>query len=84
MVELTITSKNQITLRKDLMRQLGLRPGDKVQVEVSGERKATLTPSPKSGDLSEFFGCLYDPKNPVLTIEKINEIIADGWAGIRR
>jgi hypothetical protein len=34
------------------------------------------------GSIEDFFGCAYRLGTKPLTIAEINEIIADGWAGI--
>ena len=34
MTKLSITSKGHVTLRKEVLRHLGLRPGDKVAVDL--------------------------------------------------
>ena len=41
--EATISSKGQITVPAEVRRRLGLRPGDKVRIEVVGEH-AVLRP----------------------------------------
>ncbi|MBC7636782.1 MAG: AbrB/MazE/SpoVT family DNA-binding domain-containing protein, partial [Acetobacteraceae bacterium] len=33
MITLTITAKGQVTLRKDVLAHLGLRPGDKLVID---------------------------------------------------
>ncbi len=83
MTTLTITSKGQVTLRKDVLDHLGLKPGDKVNVDLLPRGKATLTGVSKKNDLDGLFGLLHDPDQKPLTIEEMNEIIADGWAGKR-
>ena len=82
MIELTITSKGQVTLRKELLAHLGLKPGDKVRVEPQGDGSVTIRPTrKKDGDISAVFGMLKRPGQPVLTIEEINEFTRKGWAG---
>lgn len=78
---LKITAKGQVTLRKKVLDELGLRPGDKITVEVVAPGRAELKAAAKDGTLEAFFGCLHKPGAPKLTIEEINEIIAKGWAG---
>ena len=34
MVDLTVTAKGQVTLRKDVLNHLGVRPGDKITVHM--------------------------------------------------
>nr|ADO19124.1 hypothetical protein Nfla_5003 [Nostoc flagelliforme str. Sunitezuoqi] len=82
MIELTITAKGQVTLRKELLAHLGLKPGDKIRVEPQGDGSVTIRPTrKKGGDISAAFGMLKRPGQPVLTIEEINEAIEKGWAG---
>lgn len=83
MVELTLTAKGQVTLRKELLKHLGVKPGDKIVVDFGPNNKATLSASPKHSDLDGFFGSFHDPDQKPMTIEEMNEIIADGWAGKR-
>jgi bifunctional DNA-binding transcriptional regulator/antitoxin component of YhaV-PrlF toxin-antitoxin module len=78
---LKITAKGQVTLRKDLLEKLGVRPGDKITVDVVGPGRAELKAVTPEGSFERFFGMLADPDNPKLTIAEINEIIARGWAG---
>ncbi|HTV68055.1 MAG TPA: AbrB/MazE/SpoVT family DNA-binding domain-containing protein [Rhizobiaceae bacterium] len=82
MVVLTITAKGQVTLKKEILRELGVKPGQKVRADVS-EGELRLRPLKKGGDLDGFFGSLHDPDGPTLTIDEMNEIIADAWAGKR-
>ena len=83
MTLLTVTAKGQITLRKDLLEHLGVRPGDKIEVEKLPSGRVQVSSSRKTGKISDFFGCLKRPGQPVLTIEEMNEVIADAWAGKR-
>lgn len=83
MTTLTVTTKGQITLKKDVLRHLGIEPGQKVRADLTHDGEVRLRPMPKNGGLDAFIGSLYDPDGPKLTIEEINEAIADGWAGKR-
>lgn len=80
---LTVTAKGQITLRKDVLRHLGIAPGQKVEVDLLPDGRAELRAAKSTGSIADFFGCLERPGTKPLTIEEMNEIIADGWAGIR-
>jgi antitoxin PrlF len=80
---LTITSKGQVTLRKDLLRHLGVGPGEKVEIDLLPNGRAELRAARKAGSIENFFGSAYKPGTKPLTIEEINEAIAKGWAGER-
>lgn len=78
---LTITSKGQITLKKDLLQHLGLHPGDQVAVEKLPDGRIEIRPMKKTGKISDIFGMLKrDGQRPV-SIEDMNEVIAKSWAG---
>jgi AbrB family looped-hinge helix DNA binding protein len=82
MTKLTITAKGQVTLRKDVLAHLGVGPGDKIEVaRLPGG--AIEVRAARTGKISDAFGLLKRPGQPVLTIEEMNEAIADAWAGKR-
>lgn len=82
MVTLTLTAKNQLTLRKEVVNHLGLKPGDRVEVDLKPGGRVELTaPKPRTGKISDVFGIIKPPPGtPHLSIEDMNEIIAEGWA----
>lgn len=78
---LKITAKGQVTLRKKILDELGVRPGDTITVEVLEPGRAELKASQPDGSFERYFGKLASPENPSLTVEEINAVIAKGWAG---
>jgi bifunctional DNA-binding transcriptional regulator/antitoxin component of YhaV-PrlF toxin-antitoxin module len=83
MSTLTVTAKGQITLGRDVLNHLGVPPGDIGSVEnLPGGRIALKAARPK-GQISDAFGFLKRENGPCLSIEEINELIAEGWAGKR-
>ncbi len=83
MTTLTITAKGQITLRKDILQALGVRPGDKVDVQVLPSGQVTLSRTRRSGSIEDFIDVLADKVARPLSINEMNEAIAEGWAGER-
>lgn len=83
MTTLTITAKGQVTLRKELLRHMGVAPGDRITVEPLPDGRLEVKPAQRTGDISDIFGILRQPNGPRLTIEEMNEVIADSWAGKR-
>ena len=82
MTILTVTSKGQITLRKDLLRHLGVEPGDKIEVsELPGGRIEVKGARP-AGTIDGFIGLLAGKTSKVATIEEMNEAATSGWAGL--
>ncbi len=80
---LTVTAKGQVTLRKDLLQHLGVQPGEKVAVEKLPGGRIEVKATRPTGKISDAFGFLKRKGGPTLSIEEINEIAADGWAGKR-
>lgn len=83
MSKLTVTAKGQITLRKDLLKHLGVGPGDKITVEKLPDGRIEVRAGRPAGKISDVFNFLKRPGGPALTVEEMNEIAADGWAGKR-
>jgi antitoxin PrlF len=81
MNSLTVTAKGQITLRKDLLKHLGVTPGQKVEVHKLPGGKLALAVNSHGGDIKDFLGCLERPGQPTVSIEDMNEAIVQGWAG---
>jgi AbrB family looped-hinge helix DNA binding protein len=89
MATLTVTSRGQVTLRKEYLEYLGIKPGDKIEVGKTPNGKLTLEPARPKGRWNDFIGCLADKTNVRLTIEEINEgigagIVEEYEAGLKR
>ena len=54
---LTITAKGQVTFRQSLLKHLGVRPGDPIEVEQMPDGQLTVRAA-HAGDWDQFFGCL--------------------------
>jgi antitoxin PrlF len=80
---LTVTAKGQVTLRKDLLRHLGVAPGDKVAIDLLPSGRAELRAIQPEGSIKKFIGSLQRPGTKALSIDEISEAAARGWAGQR-
>ena len=80
---LTVTAKGQVTLRQDLLKHLGVHPGDKITVEKLPDGRIEMKAVRPTGKISDVFGFLKRKNGPSLSIEEINEIAKQGWAGKR-
>ena len=72
----TMTSKGQITLPKEIRDELGLTAGSKVMFVRVGEGIYRMLP--RTGELMDLAGVLHDPERSVLTVEQMEEAIAEG------
>lgn len=90
---LTITEAGQVTLDRELLDHLGVKPGERLAVALDPRGKVSLSAAPNeagpgikrsSGRIEDTFGMLnkyYD--GPPLTDDQINEAISNAWAGKR-
>jgi antitoxin PrlF len=78
---LTITAKGQVTLRKEVLRHLGVGPGDGIVVDLLPAGRAALRAATARGSIEHFIGCLGRPGTKTLSAEEIADIAARGWAG---
>jgi antitoxin PrlF len=84
MPELTVTAKGQITIRKALLDGLGVKPGDKLHVDVRPDGGLVIPPIRRGKRTwSDLAGVLKRPGQPTLTIEEIKEATERAWAGER-
>jgi antitoxin PrlF len=81
---LTVTAKGQVTLRKEVLQHLGVQPGDKIVTELLPNGKVEVHAAKRSGSIENFIGLLSRPDQKPLSVEEMNEIIADGWAGLKK
>jgi bifunctional DNA-binding transcriptional regulator/antitoxin component of YhaV-PrlF toxin-antitoxin module len=79
MSTLTVTAKGQVTLRKDVLRHLGVRPGEKITVDKLPDGRIVKAAEP-AGTISDVFDFLKRKNGPRLSIEDMNRVIARGWA----
>ena len=90
MAIVSTTSRGQVTLRKEIFQHVGVRPGEKLEIELlpGGEFRGRSVR--KKGSISDLAGFLQGKTNGArLTIEEINEAIAEaateaGMAGLNR
>ena len=83
MTRLKITAKGQVTLRKEVLTHLGVAPGDQILVDLLPAGRVEARAAKAPGTIESFIGCLKGEsavRSP--SIEEINEIAADAWAGL--
>lgn len=83
MSTLTVTAKGQVTLRKDILKHLGVHPGEKIAVDKLPDGRIEMRAERPTGRISDVFNSLKREKGPSLSIEEIDEIASQGWAGKR-
>ena len=79
-IELTITAKGQVTLQRAVLDHLGLKPGDKVGVSMTRDRRVELAPTSVAHDLSGARGLLRRSGQRRVTLQEMQEAIEAGRA----
>jgi bifunctional DNA-binding transcriptional regulator/antitoxin component of YhaV-PrlF toxin-antitoxin module len=80
---LTVTAKGQVTFRKDLLKHLGLQPGQKIDVDLLPEGRIQVCAARPKGSIDDFIGFLAGKTNVRMTIDEIKEATERAWAGQR-
>lgn len=81
MTLLTVTARGQVTFRKDVLQHLGIKPGDKIELDLLPDGRGVLKAARPTGSIKSFIGLLAGRSKKVATIEEINEATARAWAG---
>lgn len=77
MTSLTITARGQVTFRKEVLKHLGIRPGDKIRLDLLPNGRAEITAERPQGSWHAVRGFLQGKTNGArLSIEDINDVIA--------
>jgi AbrB family looped-hinge helix DNA binding protein len=81
-ITLKVTAKGQVTLRKEVLDHLGIRPGDRLEVEMLPAGRLQLR-ARAGKPAAALFGFLRQPKGRSLSLDEIAKIASEGWAGRR-
>ena len=81
MTTLTVTARGQVTFRKDVLHHLGIRPGEKIELDKLPDGRITLRAAKPSGTIDGFLGLLAGKTKKIATLDEINEAAASDWAG---
>ena len=63
MTTLTVTSRGQVTFKKDVLRRLGIRPGDKIHLDLLPNGRAELKAEKPQGAWRDLQGVLKNKTN---------------------
>jgi bifunctional DNA-binding transcriptional regulator/antitoxin component of YhaV-PrlF toxin-antitoxin module len=82
MTTLTVTSRGQVTFRKDVLKHLGVEPGGRIHLDLLPDGRAELTAENPKNSFRELYGFLNGKTNGArLSIEEIGDAIAESGAG---
>ena len=81
MTSLAVTMKGQVTLKRDLLQHLGVKAGERIEIDKLPGGALRIQAARSSGSIDSFIGRHAGKAKKALTIEEMNEIAAAGWAG---
>ena len=75
MPALKVTARGQVTFRKDVLKHLGVGPGEKIELELLPGGKGAIQAARKKGRIEDTFGILKGKTKVKLTIEEMDQAI---------
>jgi len=81
MATLTVTARGQVTFRRDVLQHLGIRPGEKIELDKLPDGRVELRAVRPAGSIQGFFGLLAGKTSKVATLDEIDDAAGAGWAG---
>jgi bifunctional DNA-binding transcriptional regulator/antitoxin component of YhaV-PrlF toxin-antitoxin module len=82
MTTLTVTARGQVTFRKDVLQHLGIRPGQKIELDKLPDGRVSLRAARPAGVIDDFLGVLASKTERVASLDEINDAAAAGWSGL--
>lgn len=83
MSTLTVTAKGQVTLKRELLQHLGVKPGERLDFDKLPNGELRVRAARPGGTIDGFLGLLAGETDKIATLSEINEAAAAGWAGER-
>ncbi len=81
MALLSVTSRGQVTLRREVLAHLGINPGDKIEIDLLPGGRAQVSAARPRGPVSQLNGLLDGKTNgATLTTGQIEAAIAEAGA----
>ena len=81
MKTLTVTTRGQVTFRKEILQHLGIQPGEKIEIELLPGGRGVLTAARPAKKINGFLGLLAGRTKKTASIDQINQAAEEGWAG---
>ncbi|MEO8882992.1 MAG: AbrB/MazE/SpoVT family DNA-binding domain-containing protein [Devosia sp.] len=81
MASLAVTTKGQVTLKRDLLQHLGIKPGERIDFDKLPGGELRVRAARPAGTIESFIGRHAGKMKKPLSIEDMNRIAVAGWAG---
>jgi bifunctional DNA-binding transcriptional regulator/antitoxin component of YhaV-PrlF toxin-antitoxin module len=81
MTTLTVTARGQVTFRKEVLQHLGIKPGERIEMDLLPDGRAGLRAVQQKASFRTLHGFLKGKTNgKMLTIEEMDDAIAEAGA----
>jgi bifunctional DNA-binding transcriptional regulator/antitoxin component of YhaV-PrlF toxin-antitoxin module len=77
-LELTITAKGQVTLRRGVLDHLGVKAGERVRVSLLPDGRVELAAASEGIDVRDLRGVLRRPGQRVISLQEMQDAIEAG------
>ena len=81
MTTLTVTARGQVTFKKEVLKHLGIKPGQKIELDLLPNGQGMLKAARPAATIDGFVGLLAGRSPKVASLEEINATTALAWAG---
>lgn len=81
MAILTVTARGQVTLRKEVLQHVSIKPGDKIELDLLPDARGVLKAAQPGRTIDAFVGLLSGRTKKVATLEEIEAASEEAWAG---
>ena len=81
MAILTVTARGQVTFKKGVLQHLGIKPGEKIELNLLPDGRGVLQAARATGDIKDFVGMLSGRTGKAVSIDEMNTVISNAWAG---
>ncbi|ULJ64738.1 AbrB/MazE/SpoVT family DNA-binding domain-containing protein [Wielerella bovis] len=81
MTVLTISSKGQITLKRDLLQHLGIQAGQRITIDKLPNGTLNIQAEQNTGKIDDFIGKFAGRLAQPISLDEMNAITEQAWAG---
>jgi bifunctional DNA-binding transcriptional regulator/antitoxin component of YhaV-PrlF toxin-antitoxin module len=81
MTSLTVTARGQVTFRKEVLKHLGIQPGERIRLDLLPDGRAELKADRPEGSWEDLRGFFAGKTNGArLSIEELDDAVAEAAA----
>jgi bifunctional DNA-binding transcriptional regulator/antitoxin component of YhaV-PrlF toxin-antitoxin module len=84
MATLTVTARGQVTFKKEVLQHLGIKPGEKIEIDLLPDGRGMLKAAQPTGSIDGFVGLLSGRSKKIASIDEINSATRSAWANKRK